>query len=144
MQGISLSMQKHMNTDPVTLESEVRRLKMLKTSSDQAAALYKEAQEHVLKLLEQAGRKTAKVDDIKITKVQGTSTRIDEKGLAKALGAAMWNKITKKSLDKGKLEDKIERGEIDINVVAQHTTVAENAPYIRLSAALEDEPDDDN
>lgn len=135
MSGISLG--------PKTeLERQVVQLKILKGIQEDAASRYAAQQERVLKLLEQAGRKSAKIGDIRVTRVQGTSTKIDSKGLAKAVGAAMWNKITLKTLDKSKLEDKIERGEIDINVVSQYTTVADNKPYIRMSAVLEGDDED--
>lgn len=123
------------------LTAQVHFLAVMKRNLDEAQARYEEVQANLIKELEARGRKTL-VDEVtrtKVTVVTRDIPKYDEKGLAKALGASLWNKITKKTLDKAKLEKAVDEGEIDINVIAQHTTVTPAKPHLRFSAVLPDE-----
>lgn len=62
-----------------------------------------------------------------------TTLTIDEPGLKKALTAKVFNKLTRSVLDRAKLEDAINQGEVDPAVVAQHTTTQTGATSIRLT-----------
>jgi len=110
----------------------------LKTQAEAAQKRYEDEQERFIKEMEALGRKTLTDGKTKVTVVERSLTRYDEKGLAKALGASLWNKITKKTLDKVKLEKAVDEGEIDINVVAQHASVVPSKAHLRFSAVLSD------
>lgn len=136
VQGIKIAQQ---HGKEVVLADEVQHLLRLKLAAEAAEAEYNEAQERFIEQMELVGRKSLKDDSTKVTVVTRSIPRYDEKGLAKALGATLWNKVTKKTLDKAKLEKAVDEGEIDINVVAQHTTVGEAKPHLRFSAVLPDD-----
>jgi hypothetical protein len=125
--------------DAEVLAERIRDLKVLKTIAERAQEEYEARQAAFIKEMEALDRKTLRDNDTKVTVVTRDIPRYDEKGLAKALGATLWNKITKKTLDKTKLEKAVDEGEIDINVVAQHTTVSSAKPHLRFSAVLPDE-----
>jgi hypothetical protein len=77
------------------------------------------------------------------TSTSRTNTKFDELGLKKALGARQFNKLTIAKLDKTKLEQAIEAGEVDPAIVAQHTEITPGAPTIRLTKkAASDEADE--
>ena len=121
------------------LVPSIQMLARLKAVAEVAQARYEEAQAKFIEHMEVEGRKTLKDHQTKVTLVTRSIPKYDEKGLAKAVGATLWNKITKKTLDKAKLEKLVDEGEIDINVVAQHTTVTEAKPHLRFSAVLPDD-----
>jgi hypothetical protein len=75
------------------------------------------------------------VNGIKITGtlVEGTNLRIDEERLKRALGAARWQQITSRVLDKAKLEDAIARNLVDANVVAQCSGEQPRRPYVTIA-----------
>lgn len=136
--SVGIKIQKAAKSAPLDLEIET--LRDLKAKAEAAQLLFEEQQERVVKTFEAQGRKTMKSGTVKATLVERSLTRYDERGLAKALGAPVWNKVTKRVLDKPKLEDAVDKGEVDINVVAQHATVVPSKPHIRFSAVT---PDDD-
>lgn len=126
-------------TQPL-LNHEVEILQRLKSEAEAASLRFEEQQATVIKMMEAQGRKTLKTAEVKATLVERVVPKYDEHGLRKALGAPMWTKVTKKVLDKVKLEKMVDEGEIDLNVVAQYATVTPSKPYIRFSAVT---PDDD-
>ena len=71
--------------------------------------------------------------NIKVTKVQGIRTIIDEISLKKKLGAKAWEHVSTRVLDKKKLEAHIATGEVDPLVVAECSTEQPNKPYLKLS-----------
>jgi hypothetical protein len=96
----------------------------------------------IIKEMEAAKRKTTATEisgiNVKVTYVQGYSTKINEDGLKKALGAARWVKVTKMVVDKSKLETAMSNGLIDPIVVGQHVTQSPNKPYLRITESLSD------
>lgn len=95
-------------------------------------------QTEVIDMIKGKGNKTMTVQDssgvdIMATVVESTSMAIDEARLKKAVGAATWKKITTPRLDDKLLEQAIQAGEVDVNVVAQCTTESPRAPYIKLT-----------
>lgn len=136
---VGIKFTKPVSVTDAVLPFEIQALAELKALADAALLRFEEQQERVVKLLEQQGRKSATNGSVRARLVIGSSTRYDERGLAKALGAPVWNKVTKKVLDKGKLEDAVDKGDIDLNVVAQYATVTPNKPYIRLTPVTADD-----
>lgn len=128
-----------LNPKQARLELEVERVQELKARAEAASAAFEEAQAHLVKEFQAAGRKTLRYGSLKATLVERAVPKYDERGLAKALGAPVWNKITKKVLDKAKLEDAVSNGDIDVNVVAQYTTIQEQKPHLRFSVVAPDE-----
>lgn len=123
-------------------ENLVYQVGLLRSYKDlQAEATRKvfEQEALVLDLLETQGVKSTKAGTWKVTVVRGETAVVNESGLAKALGARAWNKLTKKSLDKGKLEKAIADGEVDVNVVSQYTEMRPRKPFVRISEATDAE-----
>jgi hypothetical protein len=70
---------------------------------------------------------------ISATIVAGSKLVIDELGLKKAVGAAMWNKLTSRILDRKKLDAFIASGEVSADTVAKCSEEHPIAPYLRLT-----------
>lgn len=118
------------------LDSAIARLHLLKEQALAAQAAVEEQQAYVIDLMRLDQRKTYSTKGTykyKATVVQGTTVKYDVAGLKKALGADLWKKVTVLQLDKKMLEDRVQMGEIDINVVAEHSKVTENKPYVRIT-----------
>lgn len=67
------------------------------------------------------------------TLVEGSTIELDEVRLKKAIGAPTWNKVTKRVIDKTKLEDAMADGTVDPNVVAQCSNEVPRKPYVRVT-----------
>lgn len=76
---------------------------------------------------------------VKATYVAPVRVKIDEKGLRKALTARVYDKFTVKTLDRKKMEEAMERDEIDARVVAKYVTPQEVTPSLRVSAHATEE-----
>lgn len=126
-----------------TLDSEIWLLHDLKEKALAAQTAVELQQEKVIDLLRLEGQKsrtaTTRLGRFRATVVQGQTVKYNEAGLKKALGADLWKKVTKQVLDKALLEDKVSTGDIDIHVVAEHTTVKDNKPYVRITPVSDDE-----
>ena len=95
-------------------------------------------QSQIIDHLDSSEIKSLTVEDpdgrqIKVTKVQGIRTIIDEGSLKSKLGAKMWNKVSTQVLDKKKLEAHIATGDIDPLLVADCSTEQTNKPYVKLT-----------
>lgn len=106
----------------------------IKTLGDEVKPL----QADIVDMIKSKGNRTMSTQDhngvtITATVVESTSMAIDEARLKKAVGAAVWKKITTPRLDDKLLEQAIQAGEVDVNVVAQCTTETPRSPYIKLT-----------
>ena len=72
---------------------------------------------------------------VKGTIVRVTRVVIDDVALEAALTSAMWNKITKRSLDKTMLEAQIVVGKIDAAVVAGASEEKANKPFLKITGS---------
>jgi len=69
-----------------------------------------------------------------------TTTKFNEEGLKKAIGAVSYKRLCKLVVDRRKVEEAIKEERVDPVVVAQFTAVTPSATYIRLSEkAIDDE-----
>lgn len=75
----------------------------------------------------------------RVTYVQNTSTQINEEGLKKALGAKQFHKLTTEKLDRKKLSDAMDSGEVDPMIVGAHVTEKLSAPFIRFTEGVDKE-----
>ncbi len=121
-----------------TIANQVALLDQLKQEKTDIAEKIKEVEAWLIDQLDEAGQKTLTVDvadrHVKVTKVQGTRTVIDENTLKRSLGEKLWMKVSTRVLDKKKLEAFIASGEIDPLVVADSSTETENAAYIKITS----------
>lgn len=112
-------------------------LKRAKAVRDEADEMVTAITEDLVAAMKKEGTTTLKCRDDKDaitgTLVEATRVLIDEDRLKKNLGARMWDRVTKKVLDKPKLEDAIARGDVDPNVVAQCSEVKANRPYVKVT-----------
>ena len=72
---------------------------------------------------------------VKGTIVRVTRVVIDDVALEAALTSTMWNKITKRSLDKTMLEAQIVVGKIDAAVVAGASEEKANKPFLKITGS---------
>lgn len=70
---------------------------------------------------------------MRATAVYSSTVKIDEAGLQAALGPHKWAQVTRRTLDERLLEDKVAKGAIDIEVVAEHSTEVPRKPYLKIT-----------
>lgn len=70
---------------------------------------------------------------ITVTRVQAHSLVFDDARLRASLTATQWNSITKKVLDRAKLEKAVAEQEIDPMVVANASTEVAGKPYVKIT-----------
>lgn len=77
----------------------------------------------------------SEIDDVDITgtRVQASSVVIDETKLQKKVGASIWNKITRKQLDKKLLESAVQSGAVKETDLADASTVTPNKPFVKVT-----------
>jgi hypothetical protein len=87
--------------------------------------------------------KTHEVQDggkiYRATFLQATTPVVDEEGLEKELGSTVYEKFTKRVLDRKALEEAMEHGEVDPFVVGKHITERKNRPSVRFSTRAADD-----
>ncbi|CAB5220339.1 hypothetical protein UFOVP238_29 [uncultured Caudovirales phage] len=117
------------------IQEALLELADLKTQQDEIAWAVADAESRLITLMDSAGEKTVTTDDdgVKGTLVRASSLVINEDGLRKAVGAKLWNRITKRTLDKKKLEAFVTTGEISAVLVAAHSSERQSKPYVRLT-----------
>lgn len=120
-----------------SIVTKVLELEQAKRERERLDREIADLQEAIMTQLDGMGQKSLTVDledrNIKVTKVQGIRTIIDEISLKKKLGAKAWEHVSTRVLDKKKLEAHIATGEVDPLVVAECSTEQPNKPYLKLS-----------
>lgn len=120
--------------DASSLETLAKQYADLRYERDSAAKSMEAVRDQMLAEMEAGGQDSATVGTYSVVVSRPTSAVLDEPGLAAALGKRMWERITTRSLDKNKLDAYIKSGEIDPEVVAQHTEIIERNPSLRVTA----------
>lgn len=119
------------------LDSRVIEFSTLKAQADELAEQIKAGQVDILRQLDDLGLKThvTKTSDekIQVTRVQTESEILDEGRFRRLIGVAAWNKITKRVLDKAKLDEAIKTGVVSPVDVADATNTKTGNPFIRLT-----------
>jgi hypothetical protein len=95
-------------------------------------------QERLMKQMEADQRKSFRwsVDGVRhvVTYVQSHVTRIDEKGLRRALRAKVFDKYTVRKLDRRAMEAAMDAGVIDKLTVSRFVTLQPNVPHLSYKA----------
>lgn len=73
---------------------------------------------------------------IKGTVVRAERVSIDAEALEKALAPKVWQQVSKRVLDNGLLEAAVTMKVVDENLVATHSEIKQNKPYIKVSGDL--------
>jgi hypothetical protein len=123
---------------PIEREALVADYLDAKAARDKAQDKLDELSERLIKQMEQDQRKSITWRDGKtirtITYVQGHTTIIDEVGLRRKLTAKVFDRYTKRVLDRKKMEEAMDTGEVDHVVVASYVTQRPNKPFLKYSA----------
>jgi hypothetical protein len=109
-----------------------------KAERDKAQARLDELGERLTKQMEADQRKSYRwdADGVRhsLTYVQARTTQIDERGLRRALTAKVFDRYTKKVLDRKAMENAIDAGEVDPVVVSRFVTMRPNKPHLTYKA----------
>jgi hypothetical protein len=105
---------------------------------DKAQINYEEAQGRLIKQMEADQRKAWKWTDDgvnnAITYVQQYVTDVDEPGLRRALRAKVFDRYTKRVLDRKAMERAMDAGEVDPVTVSRFVHQRPKVPYLSYSA----------
>ncbi len=118
------------------LDKNLARIAELKREIAKLDAERKELEASVIEHLESVQLVTVEWGEDrknKATIVYGSSIKIDASGLQDELTAKQWQSVSVRVLDEKLLEDKVARGQIDVDLVAKHTTEVQKKPYVRLT-----------
>lgn len=134
MNGIRL-----LATRSISVEDEIAfkvdLVKELKENAQEATTRFEEAQAELVALIGDGytgNRYRARV-------VRKDSVKINETGLKKALGARLFNKATKTVLDRKKLDELMQTGEIDPVIVSTNSEIVPQKPYISFTKVTREE-----
>lgn len=75
-----------------------------------------------------------------VTYVTRETVHVDEKGLRRALRAKVYDRYTKKVLDKAAMEKAMEAGDVDPMLVAKYCQPVVSKPYLKYT--VKDENDE--
>lgn len=109
-------------------------LARLKEERDEVERRYRDLQDTLVAHLNAKHQKSTTVNGTKFTVVINERLVIDSDALKKGLGARIWNKFTVRKLDRAKLEAAVLEGSVDPVLVARHSSVKRDTPYIRISS----------
>jgi len=111
---------------------------------DKAQARLDELGERLTKQMEADQRKSYRWDADgarhTLTYVRSHTTQIDERGLRKALRAKVFDRYTKRVLDRKAMENAIDAGEVDPVVVSRFVELRPNRPHLtyKVGAPVEE------
>lgn len=108
-----------------------------KAAADRAQERVAELAERLCKEMEATQTKTYTTDDAKVTYVRNSTTKIDEKGLRRALRAKVFDRYTVRKLDRRAMEAAMDTGEVDPVIVSKFVHTEYTKPYLRVSAPEE-------
>lgn len=120
--------------DLVDLEGLAKEYVDARYERDAASKRMEVIRDQLLEAMETSGDDSTVAGTYSIVVAHPTTAVLDEPGLASALGKSMWDKVTTKSLDKNKLDAFVKSGEINPDVVAEHTELIERNPSLRVTA----------
>jgi hypothetical protein len=117
----------------------------LDAESEYAAATERrqQARDHLVQVLRARGQKTEHVNFgnaiYRATVVAGERTRIDEAGLAKAIGKRAYNKLTVSRVDPRKVEWAIKNGHLDLEKAAPFISIVPSSAFPKITEVEDDE-----
>lgn len=127
------------------LDQAVEELREAKRVEAEAADRVRLANEHVIELLHKTRKKSTSIQDggkyYKATIVSPERVDIDEKGLAKEIGAPAFRKVSDLKVNRKKLEEALASGELSAEVVGKHLHTRDARPYIRFTEGVLDDAD---
>lgn len=118
------------------LDKKLYRLHELKQTINNLELERKDLELEIITHLESVETVTLDWGDDRLNKatvVYSSSMKIDAAGLEADLTDRQWVSITKRVIDEKLLEDKVARGQIDVDIVAKHTEEVPRKPYVRLT-----------
>lgn len=105
----------------------------LRSERDDAAASMTAVRDQIVSLLEGAGENSLRTERHQVVLSRPTSMTLDEEGLKDDLDPELWSRITTTILDRNKLDAYIKSGEVDPDLVAQHTVETPRSPVLRVT-----------
>lgn len=121
----------------VSPEDLVNSLAVARQNKAQIEASITAMEDQLIQIMESEQRKTLKVGTHQVTYVRSTRVMVDESGLRKALGAKVFDKYTVSKLDRKKLEQALDNGEVDPHTVSPYVREESGNPYIRFTEKKE-------
>ncbi|QZE10844.1 hypothetical protein SEA_CHISANAKITSUNE_78 [Gordonia phage ChisanaKitsune] len=121
------------------IQGQIVRISDLRKRADDLKAVIDQEQEELLSAMEESGISSAQATDpatgdvVQATVVKGEIVTTDDTKLKKRVGAAVWNKISTRTLDKSLLDSAIKSGVVSDVDVATASTVRQRKPFIKIT-----------
>lgn len=120
------------------IDSFIAEVVALKRQMEQIDARRRELEQKIMSMLESTGSSALewKADDGstgRVSVVRSSEIVYDDAGIKAGVTPAVWRSITKPVIDSKALEDRIARGIVPIELVAENSYEKPRKPYLRIT-----------
>lgn len=119
-----------------TLQERLARLLQLKTQLSELEAERTSLEAVILRQMQDEDLKSIQFyeNGIKVSAsaVHGSTIKFDMDAIRQKLTTDQWQSITKQVVDNKLLEDRVARGEVPVEVIAEHSTEVPRKGYVRF------------
>ncbi len=119
-----------------TLQERLARLLQLKTQLSELEAERTSLEAVILRQMQDEDLKSAQFyeNGIKVaaSAVHGSTIKFDMDAIREKLTTDQWQSITKQVVDNKLLEDRVAKGEVPVEVIAEHSTEVPRKGYVRF------------
>lgn len=122
-----------------SLQSLVVHASRLKAVVEEAQQAFEAVQEELIEMMESEEVPSVSVVEDSTgllytgTVVHSESRVVDEEGLRQAVGSRAWKLVTRRVVDRKKLEAHTAAGDVSADTVAEYTVVKKRQPYVRFT-----------
>lgn len=121
--------------EEVSLEELAREYAQVKADLDDLQERKRELQSQLIAVFRERKRRRVQVGftdeyDATATLVEPSRVQVDEDRLKRALGSDVWRRVSTPKLDRDKLEQAINSGEVDASIVAE-CSYDTGSPYVK-------------
>lgn len=140
-------MSDDINLDPKTLTDLVDNFTHWKEVAENTKARFEKARDSLVKYFDAVQEVSATITNgdgkaVKVWVVKPENKKIDDQGLAEALGPDLYGMVSKRVVDKDRLEYALSSGKIELDMILPYIQYVPGTAYIRTKPAQEEDASD--